>query len=319
MTTISFNPTAASALSLLTGSTRALEKTQVKVASGKEVGSAADNAAYWSIAMTMGSHALSLSSAQDATGLATATVDTASLGIEAATGIVSDIRAKLILARSPGVDRDAINSEIGQLKEQLVSVSQSSSFSGQNWLSLETGQSPGNQSMVASVSNDAPGGTTVNTIEFDTSASVLVSGGNAADGIVTRAYSGTTAGGASYDYFLIDAGSAIPAAAGANEIVISAATTTDEIDGMISATDSMLSGLTNAGASLGATSSRISGASAFLADLGDIVDIGIGRLVDAHMEEQATKLAAQAAQQQLQLIGLNIANQQSRTLQSLFL
>ena len=85
MTSVSFNSTAASALSLLTGSSRALEATQTRVASGKRVEEASDNAAYWSIATTMSADSMSLSSAEDATGLSAAITDTAAIGMEAAT------------------------------------------------------------------------------------------------------------------------------------------------------------------------------------------------------------------------------------------
>jgi len=318
MTSISINSTSASALSLLTGSSKALEATQTRVASGRRVNEAADNAAYWSIATTMSASNLSLSSAKDATGMAAAVADTAALGIEAATGIVAEIQSKLILAKSVGSDKNAINAEISQLKEQLGTIANSTSFNGQNWLNLEAGQSPKVESMVASVSSNADGEVSINVIDFDTAQSTLSSSGAASDGMLTKAYSGTTKSGASYEYYLLDANSAVPAPATAQEIKISQNTTSGELDGMISAVSSMLSNLTDAGAALGATRSRISSNTEFLNDLEDITAIGIGRLVDADMEEEATKLSAQKVQQQLQTIGLNIANSNMASTLALF-
>ena len=308
MTSVSFNSTAASALSLLTGSSRALEATQTRVASGKRVEEASDNAAYWSIATTMSADSMSLSSAEDATGLSAAITDTAAIGMEAATSIVAEIQSKLILAQAVGTNRSAVNAEITQLKAQLGTIAQSSSFNGQNWLNLDAGQQPKVQSMVASVTSNGDGDVSVNVIDFDTAKSTLVSGQDAQDGLLTQSYSGTTKSGVVYDYHLLGANSAVPVAATSKEIAVSDTTTSDEFDGMISAMNAMMTNMIDASANLGATRNRIASSTEFLQDLQDITEIGIGRLVDADMEEEAAKLSAQKVQQQLQTIGLNIAN-----------
>lgn len=308
MTSVSFNSTSASALSLLTGSSRALEATQTRVASGKRVDEASDNAAYWSIATTMSADNMSLSSAEDATGLAAAVTDTAALGMEMATSIVAEIQSRLVLAQAVGTNRSAVNAEITQLKEQLGTLAQSSAFNGQNWLNLDVGQQPKIQSMVASVTSNGNGDVSVNVIDFDTAKSTLISGQNAQDGLLTQSYSGTTKSGVVYDYHLLDANSAVPVAATSNEISISGTTTSDEFAGMISAMNSMMTSMIDASANLGATRSRIASNTEFLQDLQDITEIGIGRLVDADMEEDSARLSAQKVQQQLQTIGLNIAN-----------
>lgn len=308
MTSVSFNSTSASALSLLTGSSRTLEATQTRVASGKRVDEASDNAAYWSIATTMSADNMSLSSAEDATGLAAAVTDTAALGMEMATSIVAEIQSRLVLAQAVGTNRSAVNAEITQLKEQLGTLAQSSAFNGQNWLNLDVGQQPKIQSMVASVTSNGNGDVSVNVIDFDTAKSTLISGQNAQDGLLTQSYSGTTKSGVVYDYHLLDANSAVPVAATSKEISISGTTTSDEFAGMISAMNSMMTSMIDASANLGATRSRIASNTEFLQDLQDITEIGIGRLVDADMEEDSARLSAQKVQQQLQTIGLNIAN-----------
>ncbi|MCQ2003591.1 flagellin [Rhizobium sp. NRK18] len=311
------NSTAASALSLLTGSNKALANTITKVASGKEVNSASDNAAYWAIATDMDSQGSALSSAQDATAFASATVDTARLGMQAATDIVTQIQSKLILAKSlSGSAKDAVGAEIDQLKQQLGTVAESTSFAGQNWLSTDAGSAPQTQSLVASATADSKGGIKIGTIDYDTAKSNLIAAGDAEDGLLTRSYSGTTGSGAAYDYHLIDANSTVGTTG--SEISVNSSTTSSDLDGMIAATNSMLKDMTSAGASLGATSNRISSSSDFLQNLQDTIKKGIGRLVDANMEEQAVNLSAQKVQQQLQTIGLNIVNNQSKNLLSLF-
>ncbi|MBB4955236.1 flagellin [Agrobacterium vitis] len=315
----SVNATSSSALSLLTGTSKAYESTQVRVATGKKVDDAADNAAYWSIATTMKSDNLSLSSAEDATGMSAAIADTAALGVEQATSIVSDIQSKLILSKAVGANKDAINSEITQLKSQLTTIADSSSFNGENWLKLGASETPKVTSMVSSVGTDSSGNLAVNVTNFDTAKSVLTSQNDANDGILTRTYTSISTNGTANDYYLLNAGSQTPPAATAKEIALSNDTTNDEIDGMIAATSTMLYGLTNAGAEIGATQSRISASTDFLKDLQDVNTISIGRLTDADMEEEATKLSSQKVQTELQTIGLNIANSQQRSITQLFM
>ncbi len=315
---VSINATSASALALLTGTSKGLEATQTKVASGHRINEAKDNAAYWSIATTMKAHNLSLSSAEDTTGISAAIADTAALGLQAATDIVSEIQSKLVMAKAIGSNKGAINDEITQLKAQLGTVAASSSFNGQNWLKTDAGQQPKVTSMVASVTSNADGDLNVNVIDFDTAASNLVAGGSAADGLLTRSYSGTSSDGSSYEYFLLDAGSTTPPPSTAKEIALSEATSSSDLDRMISSVNSMLSGLTNAGAAVGATSSRIAAGTEFLKDLQDVNALSIGRLVDADMGEESTRLKAQQAQQLLQTQGLNIANYQQKSVLSLF-
>ncbi|BCH63383.1 flagellin [Agrobacterium vitis] len=319
MDSVSINSTSASALSLLSGSSKALEATQTKVATGKKVDDASDNAAYWSIATTMKSDSLSLSSAEDATALSAAVSDTAALGLEQATGLVSDIQAKLIASKAAGANKGAINDEISQLKDQLSTVADSSSFNGQNWLALDANQSPKVTSMVSSVGSDGSGNLAVNVTNFDTAQSVLTSKNDASDGILTRSTLTIGANGSANEYYLLNVGSQTPAAPTAAEIAISDDTSNAQIDAMIGATQSILSSITDASAAVGATQKRISNSSDLMKDLQDTATVTIGRLTDADMEEEATKLSAQSVQSQLQTASLSIANSQQKSLAQLFM
>ncbi len=85
---------------------------------GYSVGSAADNASYGRCDHhafgQQGSFAV-----QDALGLGAAKTDTAYTGLNNAIDIVSEIKAKLVAAREPGVDKTKINKELTELKNQL--------------------------------------------------------------------------------------------------------------------------------------------------------------------------------------------------------
>jgi flagellin len=137
MTSIHTNVSAISALQTLRLIGSQMSDTQSQVSSGLRIDTASDNAAYWSIATTMRSDNKALSAVEDALGLSAAKVDTAYTGMASVIGILSDFKAKLIAASEPGVDRGKIQKELEQLKEQVVSISNSASFSGQNWLNTD--------------------------------------------------------------------------------------------------------------------------------------------------------------------------------------
>ncbi len=137
MTSIMTNSAAMAALQTLRSINTNMETTQSRISSGYRVETAADNAAYWSIATTMRSDNKALSTVQDALGLGAAKVDTAYSAMDNAIQVISEIKAKLVAAREPGVDKVKINKEITELKNQLSSSAESASFSGETGFSIQ--------------------------------------------------------------------------------------------------------------------------------------------------------------------------------------
>ncbi|MBW8301045.1 MAG: hypothetical protein K0M60_15710 [Hydrogenophaga sp.] len=319
MTSIMTNNAATAALDTLRSINKGLNETQNRISSGYRVESASDNAAYWSIATTMRSDNKALSAVSDALGLGAAKTDTAYTGMEAAIEVVTEIKAKLVAAREPGVDKDNINKELTELKSQLSSISESASFSGENWLYNESTTAVGTKEMVGSFVRGADGSVSLQTLSFNAADSVLIDTNTATRGLLTKDYSVAvddgTASGTTMTYFLVDAGGT---GTSGSVVELSSATTDDQIEGMISAVDAMLSDMTDVAATLGATNSRLEMQDEFVADLMDVIDTGVGRLVDADMNEESTRLKALQTQQQLGIQALSIANSNSENILSLF-
>lgn len=137
MTSILTNVAATSALQTLRTINSSLTSTQQEVSSGLRVKDAADNAAYWSIATTMRSDRGAISALQDALGLGAAKIDTAYAGMESVVDVLAEFQAKLVTAKEPGIDKGKVQEELDQLKEQVISIAGSSSFSGENWLNTK--------------------------------------------------------------------------------------------------------------------------------------------------------------------------------------
>ena len=87
---------------------------------------------------------------------------------------------------------------------------------------------------------------------------------------------------------------------------------------MIRAVDSMLTQMTDAASNLGAVNKRVSMQDDFVSNLMDSITKGVGRLVDADMNEESTRLKALQTQQQLGIQALSIANSSSQNVLSLF-
>jgi flagellin len=319
MTSIITNTAAMAALATLRSIGQDMEETQSHVSSGLRVNRASDNAAYWSIATTMRSDNKALSTVQDALGLGAAKTDTAYTGLNSAIDVVTEIKAKLVAAREPGVDKDKIDSELTELKNQLISIAESASFSGENWLYNDDASVNTTVEMVGSFNRAADNTVSVGILEFDTSTSTLVDTFDAANGLLTGDVIVTTGTGTNTtaaSYFLVNASSTT--AASGTEIALDSTTTSADIDGMISAVESMLASMTDSAATIGSTNMRIELQDNFVADLMDVIDKGIGRLVDADMNEESTKLKALQTQQQLGIQSLSIANSNSENVLSLF-
>jgi flagellin len=115
MNSINTNVAAMAALQSLNATNKQLETTQNRISTGFSVGSAADNAAYWSMATTLRSDNKSLSAVSDALGLGGATLDVAYTGMNSAIDVVTEMKAKLVAvsragrrqSKSSGRDRSA--------------------------------------------------------------------------------------------------------------------------------------------------------------------------------------------------------------------
>lgn len=425
MTSILTNAAAMAALQTLRAIDSSLETTQARVSSGLRVETAADNAAYWSIATTMRSDNRALSTVGDALGLGAAKVDTAYAAMDGAIEVVKEIKSKLVAAYGVGTDRSKIQEEIGQLQQQLRSISESASFSGENWLQgiISGGTPPVEQPLtkqvVASFIRTSSGQVAVTTVDYpmDSTTVLFDQGGGkfgildrettflaknettvgieVDDGAVTtatnyavRAYTdaelaalGTNASadplyevGTPAQFYLkvadgkwVEVTKTVPAvptgstmtpahndgtdgyyfvASAANAVAnrslefsvttldinkladlaakmntmtgSSDYTEIDVLDVMEQFVDRQLLAMTSAASSLGSIQSRIDMQESFVASLNDVIDKGIGRLVDADMNEESTRLKALQTQQQLGIQSLSIANSSAENILQLF-
>ena len=353
MSSINTNVAAMTALQTLTQTNKSLTDTQNRISTGFKVADASDNAAYWSIATTMRSDSSALSTVQDALGLGAATVNVAYTGVKSAIDVVDQIKSKLVAAREPGVDRSKVQSDLKALQDQLKSIADSASYSGENWLKIDsTSGAAVDKSVVSSFNRASDGSVSVGLISIN-----LFTAGTAG----TPAVPAVPGVDANNDGDFTDPGDTAPVAAipavpgtpakttalfdanataankqgildaqhttgGTNYTVasldISGLTDSSadlaKLDAMISTVDDAVSSMTDAATTLGSVQSRINIQKTFVSNLMDAIKTGIGSLVDADMNEESTKLQALQVKQQLGVQALSIANTSSQSILRLF-
>ncbi|WP_457582297.1 flagellin N-terminal helical domain-containing protein [Ensifer canadensis] len=306
MTSIMTNNAAMAALSTLRSINSSMETTQDRISSGYRVGNASDNAAYWSIATTMRSDNKALGTVQDALGLGAAKTDVAYTGMKAAISVVDEIKAKLVAASEPGVDKSKVQKEIDQLQDQLQSVVKSASFSGENWLYTASGATaPGTKSIVGSFNRDASGNVSLTTLDVDTTKTMLIDEAATANGLLTAELKGV-------------GGTAVTGISVLNLDISGTAIDATALKNYLSGVDTVLKSMTDSAADLGAVNKRVDLQKDFVDNLMDSIESGVGKLVDADMNEESTRLKALQTQQQLGIQALTIANTNSQNILSLF-
>jgi len=329
-TFIRVSPSANTALEVLRDTQTKLGNAERQMSSGLRVQTARDNATYWKISTLTHTDIGAISSVQDALGLAASTVSTASTGVGSAIDVVTEIRTKLVGAYETSVDKTKLNDEITELKQQLRSIGEAATFNGVNWTVLRDGADPTDPHEVpGSLIRGSNGTVSIGMLSYagvssttgpitSADARYLIddqSSGSGGYGVLTSTSFASEAG-AARNYVLVSSKNGNTS--GQVEVSLDANTTHGAIVDMVNTVTGMLNQLKTIGSAFGSLESRINLQTEFAKNLSDSLTSGVGKLVDADMEQQSSKVLALQAQQQLGLQSLSIANASYNTTLQLF-
>ena len=287
------NASALTALQSLMATQKALAQTQNQISTGLKIGSAADNAAYWSIATSMNSDNGALGAVSSALSESGAMLDTFTAALNQTITVVNAIKNDLVEAQQPGADLSKIQTDIAAQQAELKSIGASANFNGQDWLGSAT---PGTVSLVASY--DPSNG--VGMLTIDTTKTQLFDSPTA-----------PTAG------ILGTSGAASGASVLQMDVTTSGLTVTD-FSNMLTDVNTALTNIETAAATVGATRANVSTQQTFVSALQTALTNGVSSLVDADMNQASTRLQALQTQQQLGVQSLSIANQNAQLILKLF-
>ena len=304
------NTSAMTALQNLAATQKALTTTQSQISSGLRVATASDNAAYWSISTTMKSDTGALSAVTDALNLGSSVVGTATAALNSTITLLNKMKNDVVTAQTSGTDPTQVQTDISAQQASLINIMTSASFNGVNLLDGSASQA----TVVSSFSRNSSG-TTVGTIDINTSGIALTSN-SAAGGLLGGSLGVSSAAGTG------GASATTPGGLYASDSILaftlSGSTTSTDLTALSTALDAAISNVTKAGATLGAYKTNIDNQSSFVSSLSDAITSGVGSLVDADMNVASPRLQALQTQQQLGIQSLSIANQNSQLILKLF-
>ncbi len=181
MSSILTNQSAMVALQTLQSINKSLGQTQSQISTGRKVDTARDNASIWAISQTMQSDVDGFRGISDALATGSASVGVARTAAESITGLLGQIKAKIVAAQDPSADQAKLQTDITELRNQVGSVVNAAQFNG---LNLVDGTNA-SVNVLASLDRDASGGVT--------SSNIVVAGQNlsTAAGAVKGALAGS--------------------------------------------------------------------------------------------------------------------------------
>ncbi|CAN7283930.1 flagellin [Phenylobacterium sp. LjRoot225] len=280
MNSVNTNVGAMVALQNLNMTNTELSTTQSRINTGLKIASAKDNGAIWAIAQNQRATSGSLNAVKESLSRGQSTVDVAMAAGESVSDLLLQMKQKALAASDTTLDT---NSRIA-LNDDFTSL---------------------RDQIQKAVDNAEFNG--ANMIKATASAPSTVMALANADGtqLITVAAQDLSLGSAA-----LGGASGISATAsiGAQSTAAS----------MITIVNSAIIAVSSALSKLGTGSRSLASHLTFVGKLQDTLDAGVGNLVDADLAKESAKLQALQTKQQLGIQALNIANQSSSTLMSLF-
>jgi len=139
MSSILTNNSAMVALQTLKSINANMGRTQGEISTGKTVANARDNSAVWSISKTMESDVKGFKGIADSLALGSSTIAVARSAAEQITGLLTEIKGKIVAAQEENVDREKIQTDLAALRGQISSIVGAAQFNGLNLLSNRQG------------------------------------------------------------------------------------------------------------------------------------------------------------------------------------
>ncbi|MBH0111897.1 flagellin [Novosphingobium sp. YJ-S2-02] len=276
---VNTNTGAMAALQSLSATNKSMDVTQSRITTGLSVSSTKDDSAKFTVAQTLRGDMGGLNAVTSSLNNAKSVVDVAVSGVEQISDLVNDMKSKAYEVASE-TDQGSRDAIIKDYDNLKKQIDSIISSSDFNGVNL-LDASGGEVKSLQSLDVSVGSTLDVASIDLETELTTAGTGGGALDGATD----------------LVDAATAGTA---------------------VTALDTLSDSLNDHLSTLGAASRQIEGQLEFNSSLTDVIETGIGNLVDADLAKESAKLQALQVQQQLGVQALSIANQAPQTILSLF-
>ncbi|CAO4149142.1 flagellin N-terminal helical domain-containing protein [Methylorubrum aminovorans] len=139
MVSLLTNASSMTALQTLRSISRETAVVSTRLATGRQINTAADSGAYWAIATTMRAEVSTLGSVKSSLSVGAAVVEVAAVGLSSALKDLGALRDLLVLATSAGADRSLVQRQVAAVQDKMRTDAAAAGALGQNWLSIDSG------------------------------------------------------------------------------------------------------------------------------------------------------------------------------------
>jgi flagellin len=293
---INTNSSALAALQNLNNTQSELGAVQTRVTTGLRVSSAKEDSSAFVIAQNLRSDLNGMKSVTSSLNRAKSVLDVTLAGAQQVSDLMNQMRAKALEASDAGLDtksRAALQLDFKALQEQISTVVKSSDFNGTNLLDGSP-TTPSSLSALQSIKNS----------------STLVVANLDIQGMMEQNVATPAGGGAAVNYNVLGTGGT-----GLTDASID---TENKAKDSITAIDQAVAAMATKLNTLGSAARQVDSQLTFTSKLSDVIQTGIGVLVDADLAKDSAQLQALQLKQQLGVQALSIANQSPQSIASLF-
>lgn len=305
MVSVNYSASKASALRSLQATSRAMEESQMRIATGLKINSAKDNPSLWRASQALRSDIAFAAGTGDAIKIAQVQADKTSAAVGSIRKVLGEMKTLIESATAGTADRALLQKDMAAYQAQLKSLVASASMDGSNLL---TGTAP---SAVA-IGKDKDG--LALTMSLDATNLKLQS--TDASGLFDTISSATwnkdttSAKGSLFDFDLTVAGNTASGGSSPDAAASLAAMKAD-LAGITTKVDSLV-------ASVAAYSKRLEVQSDFMTTISDIQETALSDMVDADLDAESARLSSLQVQQQLATTVLQLANSSQSYILKLF-
>lgn len=161
MSSILTNNSAMVALQTLKSVNSNLSEAQSQISTGMRISTAQDNAAIWAISQVMRSDVTGFQAISESLSLGSSTVAVARSASEQISDLLDEVKGRVVAAQEQNVDRAKIQTDIGELRNQINSIVNAAQFNGLNFL-----KGGGSVSILSSLDRSADGTVTASSISI---------------------------------------------------------------------------------------------------------------------------------------------------------
>lgn len=321
MTSIHTNWQAKAALRSLRDVSNDNASLQTRLSSGLRIAEAKDNAAFWSIATTMRSDQLSLSVVSDSLNLGIGIVGAALAAQDVILDHLDGFRNDMLQGiNNPGNlgILQKLNNDMEERLNGILTAVQSASFGGVNLLFRDTGDAS-TFSYLSGAMRSSSGTFSVQTTDVDRREFTLIDAATANRGLISKRYTYTDPSGNVVGRRLyLEYG---PSGNGRPMLLKDSTGEPYDVsfaEAGLDIIDQISKAARDAFTSLGMMHTSMTRKLDAAYDLHQIQAKGIGRLIDADMNEESARLKAIEMREQLASMALQLANGHSRNILQLF-